>query len=142
MRAFLQYSVQSSLLSTLLAVFLVMSTELKAQSKKDIQAESILTSKKWVCLNVKRKKLQKMDFRIEVGNELSMSIDKKYAFKNNDYNFSSGTWKLDKKMLYFFFNASDGSNRVLSSRYKIKKLTKTQLVLKRLDNPKGVLELK
>jgi hypothetical protein len=142
MRAFLQYSVQSSLLSTLLAVFLVMSTELKAQSKKDIQAESILTSKKWVCLNVKRKKLEKMDFRIEVGNELSMSIDKKYAFKNNDYNFSSGTWKLDKKMLYFFFNASDGSNRVLSSRYKIKKLTKTQLVLKRLDNPKGVLELK
>jgi hypothetical protein len=138
----LQYSVQSSLLSTLLAVFLVMSTELKAQSKKDIQAESILTSKKWVCLNVKRKKLEKMDFRIEVGNELSMSIDKKYAFKNNDYNFSSGTWKLDKKMLYFFFNASDGSNRVLSSRYKIKKLTKTQLVLKRLDNPKGVLELK
>jgi hypothetical protein len=71
-----------------------------------------------------------------------MSIENIYAFKNNDYNFSSGTWKLDKKMLYFFFNASDGSNRVLSSRYKIKKLTKTQLVLKRLDNPKGVLELK
>lgn len=113
-----------------------------AQSKKDLQNEALLTSKKWICLDVKRKKLEKMEFRFEVGNELSLSIDKKYSFKNNDYNYSSGTWKLDRKFLYFFYNASDGTNRTLSGKYKINKLSKSRLLLKRLDNPKGKLEFK
>ena len=104
--------------------------------------ESELTSKKWICLNVKRKKLEKLDFRFEVGNELSMTIDKKYSFKNNDYNYQSGTWKLDKKFLYFFYNSNDGENRVLSSKYKIVKLNNGRMMLKRLENPKGKLEFK
>ena len=113
-----------------------------AQSKSDMKKEAILTSKKWVCLNVSRKKLEKQDFRFEVGNELSLSIDKKYSFKNNDYNYASGTWKLDKKFMYFFYDASDGSNRILSSKYKIQKLSPSTMKLKRLENPRGKLEFK
>ena len=134
---------RSHTISLILSVLLLVSTQVsRAQSKKDLETESLLTSKKWVCLDVKRKKLEKMEFRFEVGNELSLSIDKKYSFKNNDYNYSSGTWKLDRKTLYFFYNASDGSNRTLSGKYKINKLSKTRLLMKRLDNPKGKLEFR
>lgn len=83
-----------------------------------------------------------MEFRFEVGNELSFSIDKKYAFKNNDYNYQSGTWKLDSKYLYFFYNASDGSNRILTSKYKLNKINESSLILKRTEKPKGKLVFK
>jgi len=129
-------------ISLLFFILLLSASQLFAQSKKELQTESQLTSKKWVCLDVKRKKLTKIDFRFEVGNELSLSIDKKYAFKNNDYNYSSGTWKLDKKFLYFFYNSRDGDNRVLSSKYKIQKLNQGRLMLKRTEAPKGRLEFK
>lgn len=128
---------------TIATAFLLLSEiPLNAQSNSQIKKESLLTSKKWVCLNVSKKKLSKIDFRFEVGNELSFSIDKKYAFKNNDYNYQNGTWKMDSKYLYFFYNASDGTNRIESSKYKVKSLTATKLRLKRLEKPKGNLEFK
>lgn len=114
----------------------------KGVDKISVQQDALITSKKWVCLNVSRKKLAKQDFKFEAGNELSMSIDKKYSFKNNDYNYQSGTWKVDGKFLYFFYNALDGSNRTLSAKYKIRTLNKTTLLLKRMDRPKGKLTFK
>lgn len=129
-------------LSILIISLFLNNSEVAGQSKKQLQMESQLTAQKWTCLDVKRKKLEKMDFRFETGNELSLSIDKKYSFKNNDYNYASGTWKLDKKYLYFFYDASDGSNRLLSSKYKINKLQKGRLLLKRTEAPKGKMEFK
>lgn len=114
----------------------------KGVDKTTIQRDAVITSKKWVCLEVKRKKLTKMDFKFEVGNELSLSIDKKYSFKNNDYNYQSGTWREDGKYLYFFYNALDGTNRTNSTRYKIIKLNPSILVLKRTEKPRGKLIFK
>lgn len=124
-----------------IGILLLAGSSTFAQSKSQ-KLESTLTSKKWVCLDVKRKKLTKMDFRFEVGNELSFSIDKKFSFKNNDYNYQSGTWKMDGKFLYFFYNAMDGSNRTESMQYQIKKLNSSELRLKRLTSPKGKLVFK
>lgn len=114
----------------------------KGVDKITIQQDALITSKKWICLNVSRKKLTKQDFKFEVGNELSLSIDKKYSFKNNDYSYQSGTWKVDGKFLYFFYNAMDGSNRTNSARYKIRSLNSTTLLLKRMDKPRGKLTFK
>lgn len=125
----------------IIGILLLASISTFAQSKSQ-KLESTLTSRKWVCLDVKRKKLTKMDFRFEVGNELSFSIDKKFSFKNNDYNYQSGTWKMDRKYLYFFYNAMDGSNRTESMKYQIKKLNSSELRLKRLSSPKGKLVFK
>ena len=72
------------------------------QSSKQMKMEALLTSKKWICMEVSRKKLGKMDFSFEMGNEFRMTIDKKYNFMNNNFDFGSGTWKLDGKVLYFF----------------------------------------
>lgn len=114
----------------------------KGVDKETVQRDAIITSKKWVCLEVKRKKLTKMDFKFEVGNQLSLSIDKKYSFKNNDYNYQSGTWLNDGKYLYFFYNALDGTNRTNSAKYKIITLDPSTLILKRTDKPKGKLIFK
>lgn len=114
----------------------------KGVDKITVQQDALITSKKWICLNVSRKKLTKQDFKFEVGNELSLSIDKKYSFKNNDYSYQSGTWKVDGKFLYFFYNAMDGSNRTNSARYKIRSLNSTTLLLKRMDKPRGKLTFK
>ena len=127
--------------AVLLSLVLLATATAFAQSKSQ-KMEATLTSKKWVCLEVKRKKLTKMDFRFEVGNELSFSIDKKFSFKNNDYNYQSGTWKLDGKYIYLFYNSLDGANRTESMKYQIKKLSDSQLFLKRLQNPKGKLLFK
>ena len=106
----------------------------------------MLTARKWVVVNVSRKKLtklKKMDgFRMEEGNEMSFSIDHKFGYKNNDYEWMAGKWTLDRKEILLVHDARDMTNRLENSRYKIKKLTPTELVLKRLDNPKGVLRFK
>lgn len=107
-----------------------------------IKQEAVLTAKKWTCMVVKRKKLEKADFKFEMGNKLKFEIDKKYQYENNDYNYSSGEWKLDKKMLYLFYVDPNGSNRKISATYKILKLSDSQLMLKRLDRPKGKLIFK
>lgn len=125
----------------LIAIFSI-STSISAQASKQLKYESILTSKKWTCLEVNRGKLEKIDFRIEVGNELSLRIDKKYSFKNNDYLYQAGTWKLDGKMLYFFYQDSEKEGRINTAQYKILKLTETQLKVKKLDRPKGKLLFK
>lgn len=114
----------------------------KSVDKSIVQQDALITSKKWVCLNVSRKKLSRQDFKFEMGNELSLSIDKKYSFKNNDYNYQSGTWKVDGKFLYFFYNAMDGSNRTNTAKYKIRTLNSTTLLLKRTDKPRGKLTFK
>ena len=88
-------------------------------------------------------KLKKMDgFRMEEGNEMSFSIDHKFGYKNNDYEWMAGKWILDKKEILLVHDARDMTNRLENSRYKIKKLTPTEMVLKRLDNPRGVLRFK
>ena len=132
-----------------LALFLMVSafsTEVKAQERNKRQQESLLTARKWVVVNVSRKKLtklKKMDgFRMEEGNEMSFSIDHKFGYKNNDYEWMAGKWTLDRKEILLVHDARDMTNRLENSRYKIKKLTPTELVLKRLDNPKGVLRFK
>lgn len=123
-----------------------LSTEALAQDRNKRQQESLLTARKWVVVNVSRKKLtklKKMDgFRMEEGNEMSFSIDHKFGYKNNDYEWMAGKWVLDKKEILLVHDARDMTNRLENSRYKIKKMTSTELVLKRLDNPKGVLRFK
>ena len=54
----------------------------------------------------------------------------------------AGKWVLDKKEILLIHDARDMTNRLENSRYKIKKMTSTELVLKRLDKPKGVLRFK
>lgn len=93
-------------------------------------------------MDVSRKKLEKMDFKLEVGNELRFTIDKKYQFENNDYNYSAGTWKLDGKYLYFIFVDPKGDNKKIITQYQIKKLKENQLLLKRVTRPGGKLTFK
>jgi len=109
---------------------------------KQIKSEGILTSKKWMCMDVSRKKLEKMDFKLEMGNELRFTIDKKYQFENNEYNYSAGTWKLDGKYLYFIFVDPKGDNKKIITQYQVKKLKEDQLVLKRITRPGGKLTFK
>ena len=110
-------------------------------NSKQMKKEAMLTAKKWTCLDVSKKKLTKK-LHFDIGNEMSLSIDKKYAFKNNDYDYSNGKWKLDGKYLYFFYNAGDGTNKVLTAKYKIIKLNETTLVLKRTEKPRGKITFK
>ncbi len=92
-------------------------------------------------MDVSKKRLtKKLDF--DVGNEFGLSIDKKYNFKNNNYDYSNGTWKVDGKFLYFFYNAPGTENKTETTKYKIIKLNETTLVLKRLDRPKGKITFK
>lgn len=108
---------------------------------KQLKLESLLTSKKWVCLEVSKKRLtKKLDF--DIGNEFNLGIDKKYNFKNNNYDYSNGKWKLDGKYLYFFYNAPGTENKVETAKYKIIKLTETTLILKRTHRPKGKITFK
>lgn len=112
-----------------------------SMSDKQMKQEALLTSKKWVCLDVSKKRLtKKLDF--DIGNECSFSIDKKYSFKNNKYDYSNGTWKLDGKYLYLFYNAKGTDNKVETTKFQIKKLTETTLVLKRTEKPKGNITFK
>lgn len=118
-------------------------SEYVAPSKisKQQQLEALLTSKKWICMEVSKKRLtKKLDF--DVGNEFGLSIDKKYNFKNNNYDYSNGKWKVDGKFLYFFYNAPGTENKTETTKYKILKLNETTLILKRLERPKGKITFK
>ncbi|RLD22113.1 MAG: hypothetical protein DRI71_07915 [Bacteroidetes bacterium] len=125
---------------------LLVSKPLQAQERNIRQQESLLTARKWMIVEVKKNKLtklKKMDgFRMEVGNELSLSIDHKFGYKNNDYEYMSGKWKLDGKKLLLIHDARDATNRLENSHFKIIKLSKTELFLKRLDKPKGKIVFK
>lgn len=110
-------------------------------TSKQLKMEALLTAKKWICLEVSKKRLtKKMDF--DIGNEFSFSIDKKYSFKNNKYDYSNGTWKLDGKYVYFFYNAPGTENKVETAKYKIIKLDENTLILKRTESPKGKITFK
>jgi hypothetical protein len=117
-----------------------------AQERNKRQQESLLTNRKWNLVNVKRKKLtklKKMDgFRMEEGNELSLAIDHKFGYKNNDYEYMSGKWVLDGKKLLLIHDARDATNRLENIHFKIIRLSKTELYMKRLDKPKGKLVFK
>jgi hypothetical protein len=125
---------------------LLTSQPLQAQERNIRQQESLLTARKWMIVEVKKNKLtklKKMDgFRMEVGNELSLSIDHKFGYKNNDYEYMSGKWKLDGKKLLLVHDARDATNRLENSHFKIIKLSKTELYVKRLDKPKGKIVFK
>ncbi|MCF6359260.1 MAG: hypothetical protein L3J29_00675 [Cyclobacteriaceae bacterium] len=113
-----------------------------AQERNKRQQESLLSAKKWTIVEVKRKKLgklKKMDgFRLEVGNEFSLGIDHKFGYKNNDYEYMSGKWVLNGKELLLIHDARDATNRLENTVYKIKRLSKSELFLKRISpNPKG-----
>ncbi len=114
----------------------------QAQERNKRQQESLLSAKKWTIVEVKRKKLgklKKMDgFRLEVGNEFSLGIDHKFGYKNNDYEYMSGKWVLNGKELLLIHDARDATNRLENTVYKIKRLSKSELFLKRISpNPKG-----
>ena len=118
-----------------------------AQERNKRQQESLLTARKWTIVQVKRKKLgklKKMDgFRLEVGNEFSLGIDHKFGYKNNDYEYMSGKWVLDGNQLLLVHDARDATNRLENTVYKVKRLSKTELFLKRLSpNPKGKIVFK
>ncbi len=114
----------------------------QAQARNKRQQESLLTARKWTIVEVKRKKLgklKKMDgFRLEVGNEFSMSIDHKFGYKNNDYEYMSGKWVLNGKELLLIHDARDATNRLENTIYRIRRLSKTELYLKRISpKPRG-----
>ena len=62
----------------------VLTIDAQAQERNKRQQESLITARKWVVVNVSRKKLtklKKMDgFRMEEGNEMSFSIDHKFGY--------------------------------------------------------------
>ncbi len=125
-----------------LIVTLSTSATTLAQERNKRQQESLLTAKKWTIVDVKRKKLgklKKMDgFRLEVGNEFSLGIDHKFGYKNNDYEYMSGKWVLNGKELLLIHDARDATNRLENTVYRIKRLSKSELYLKRISpNPKG-----
>ncbi|MGB0391403.1 MAG: hypothetical protein ACPGD5_07525 [Salibacteraceae bacterium] len=126
----------------IITIALIITSTFGFSQSSQLKQEALLTSKKWTCMQVKRKKLEKADFKFEMGNKLKFEIDKKYQYENNDYNYSAGEWKLDKKMLYFFYVDPKGNNRKISATYKVLKLSDSQLILKRLDRPKGKLVFK
>ena len=128
------------------AIMLTISSS-NAQERNKRQQESLLSSKKWTIVDVKRKKLgklKKMDgFRLEVGNEFSLGIDHKFGYKNNDYEYMSGKWVLNGKELLLIHDARDATNRLENTVYKIKRLSKSELFLKRISpNPKGKIVFK
>ena len=129
-----------------LIILMVFSGNAEAQDRNKRQQESLLTARKWTILNVKRKKLtklKKMDgFRMEEGNEMSFSIDHKFGYKNNDYEYMSGKWILDGKSLLLVHDSRDATNRLENTHYKVIRLSKTELYIKRLDKPKGKLVFK
>ncbi len=108
---------------------------------KQMKMEALLTSKKWICLEVSKKKITKK-LSFDIGNEVNFSIDKKYSFKNNNYDYSNGTWKMDGKFLYFFYNAKGTESKVETMKYKVLKLSENELYLKRMSKPKGKLTFK
>lgn len=108
---------------------------------KTQKIEALLTSKKWICMDISKKRMTKK-LGFDVGNEFGLSIDKKYNFKNNNYDYSNGTWKVDGKFLYFFYNAPGTENKTETIKYKILKLNETTLMLKRLERPKGKVTFK
>lgn len=130
----------------ILGFALLISQPAQAQERNKRQQESLLTARKWTIVNVKKNKLtklKKMDgFRMEEGNELSFSIDHKFGYKNNDYEYMSGKWKLDGNKILLIHDSRDATNRLENSHLKILKLTKSELSLKRLDKPKGKLVFK
>ena len=126
---------------------LIFPSHANAQSSRNKrQQESLLTSRKWTIVDVKKKKLgklKKMDgFRLEVGNEFSLGIDHKFGYKNNDYEYMSGKWVLDGTILMLIHDARDATNRLENTRYKIKKLAKDELYMKRLTRPRGKITFK
>ncbi len=141
----LQFLSKSFVLIVLVALLIPHNSQ--AQDRNKRQQESLLTSRKWTIVNVKRKKLgklKKMDgFRLEVGNEFSLGIDHKFGYKNNDYEYMSGKWVLNGKELLLIHDARDATNRLENTVYKIKKLSQTELYLKRISpKPKGKIVFK
>lgn len=141
----LQFLSKSLVLIVLAALLIPHNSQ--AQDRNKRQQESLLTSRKWTIVNVKRKKLgklKKMDgFRLEVGNEFSMGIDHKFGYKNNDYEYMSGKWIMNGKELLLVHDARDATNRLENTVYKIKKLSQTELYLKRISpSPKGKIVFK
>ena len=136
----------SFILTLVIGLTLQVFQPVQAQERNIRQQESLLTARKWTIVNVKKNKLtklKKMDgFRMEEGNELSFSIDHKFGYKNNDYEYMSGKWKLDGNKILLIHDARDATNRLENSHMKILKLSKTELLLKRLDKPKGKLVFK
>ena len=114
---------------------------LESGTDKQMKREALLTSKKWTCLEVSKKRITKK-LSFDIGNEINFGIDKKYSFKNNKFDYSNGKWKMDGKFIYFFYNAPGTENLVQTIKYKVLKLSETELVLKRLDKPKGKLTFK
>lgn len=140
-----QFLSKSLVLIVLVALLIPHNSQ--AQDRNKRQQESLLTSRKWTIVNVKRKKLgklKKMDgFRLEVGNEFSMGIDHKFGYKNNDYEYMSGKWILNGKELLLVHDARDATNRLENTIYKIKRLSQTELYLKRISpSPKGKIVFK
>jgi hypothetical protein len=130
----------------LLGFALLIFNPVQAQERNKRQQESLLTGRKWTIVNVKRKKLtklKKMDgFRLEEGNELTFSIDHKFTYRNNDYEYMAGKWVLDGKKVLLVHDARDATNRLDNTHFKIIKLSKTELTMRRLDKPKGKLVFK
>ena len=125
---------------------LLIALPVQAQERNKRQQESLLTARKWTIVNVKKNKLTKLNkmdgFRMEEGNELSFAIDHKFGYKNNDYEYMAGKWKLDGKKILLIHDARDATNRLENSHFKIIRLSKTELYIKRLDKPKGKLVFK
>ena len=137
----------SKSLALLVLMALVLPTNTQAQDRNKRQQESLLSARKWTIVTVKRKKLgklKKMDgFRLEVGNEFSLGIDHKFGYKNNDYEYMSGKWILNGKELLLVHDARDATNRLENTVYKIKRLSKSELYLKRISpSPKGKIVFK
>ena len=131
---------------TLIGLGVLISLPTQAQERNKRQQESLLTARKWTIVNVKKNKLtklKKMDgFRMEEGNELSFAIDHKFGYKNNDYEYLAGKWKLDGKKILLVHDSRDATNRLENTHFKIIRLSKTELYMKRLDKPKGKLVFK
>ena len=134
------------MLMLVLGFALLNSMSAQAQDRNKRQKESLLINRKWTIVDVKRNKLtklKKMDgFRMEEGNELSFGIDHKFGYKNNDYEYRSGKWVLDGKRILLVYDARDATNRLENMHFKVIKLSKTELYVKRMDKPKGKLVFK
>nr|NQU92040.1 hypothetical protein [Bacteroidota bacterium] len=123
----------------LLVIIIAMAIPAAFSQKYGSDQEQILIWKPWIIVNVKGK-----NHKLAVGEELKFNIEKTFSFKKNDYTTASGTWKLNgNELLMVVETYSDEQNFRVPKFFRIKKLTKSEIVLKFKDGKtKGTVYLK
>ena len=122
----------------ILAVSLILIIPFSQAQKYGNDGEQVLIAKKWTVVGVKGK-----NHKLALGEELKFEIERTFSYKKNDYTIIKGTWKLTGTSLLLVVETYEGDKNLrLPKSFKIKKLSRSQLVLKFNDGEtKGTVTL-